>query len=94
MAYLITHFFEGGTAKQYETIVGVAHPAGGLPPGQIYHAAGPTEGGWQVVSVWDSKDAADTFVAETLVPAFRTTSGGFSGPPQERAGEIANLLTA
>ena len=94
MAYLITHFFEGGTATQYETIVGVAHPAGGLPPGQIYHAAGPTEGGWQVVSVWDSEKAADTFVAETLVPAFKTTPGGFSGPPQERAGDVANLLTA
>jgi hypothetical protein len=92
IAYLITHFFEGGTATQYETIVAVVHPAGGLPPGQIYHADGPTEGGWQVVSVWDSKGAADKFVAETLVPALTRTSGGPPGPPQERAGEVANLL--
>jgi hypothetical protein len=94
MSYLVTHFFEGGTAPQYEAIVAVAHPAKGLPPGQTYHAAGPTDGGWLVVSVWDSKDALDTFVAETLQPAFQKTPGGFSGPPQERAAEIANLVKA
>jgi hypothetical protein len=94
MAYLITHFFEGGTAEQYEAIVGVAHPAGGLPPGQSFHVAGPTEGGWQVISVWDSKEVSDRFVAKTLIPAFTSTSAGFPAPPQERAGEIASLATA
>ena len=45
MAFLITHFYEGGTAEQYEAVIEVAHPAGGgLPAGQTYHAAGPTDG--------------------------------------------------
>jgi hypothetical protein len=38
VAYLITDFFAGGTG-------------GALPPGQTYHAAGPTEGGWLVAAV-------------------------------------------
>ena len=93
MAYLITHFFEGGTQEQYDRVVDVAHPAGGLPPGQTYHAAGPTEGGWLVVAVWDSKESFDAFVSGTLLPTLQTTEGGLAGPPQERAAEVHNLVT-
>jgi hypothetical protein len=94
MAYLITHFYEGGTKEQYEPVVAAAHPeGGGLPPGQTYHAAGPTEGGWLIAAVWDSKASCEKFVGETLLPALQKTSGGFAGPPQERNAEVANLLT-
>jgi len=94
MAYVITHFYEGGTKEQYDAVVAVAHPEGGLPAGQTYHAAGPTEGGWLIVAVWDSKASFDKFLGETLLPALQKTSGGFAGPPQERSAEVANLLTA
>ena len=69
MPYMMSHFFEGGTEAQYRAVVDVAHPGGSLPAGQTYHAAGPTEGGWLVVAVWHSKEASDTFVSETLMPA-------------------------
>ena len=94
MAYLISHFFEGGTKDQYDKVVAVAHPPNGLPAGQLYHAAGPTEGGWLVVAVWDSKESMDTFASKTLLPALQSTAGGLAGPPQERAAEVANLVTA
>jgi hypothetical protein len=94
MAYLITHFYEGGTKEQYEAVLAAAHPASGLPPGQTYHAAGPTEGGWLVVAVWDTKASFEKFVGVTLLPALKNTSGGFAGPPQERSAEVANLVTA
>src|SRR4029079_9569754 len=45
MAFLMTHFWPGATMEQYRASVAVVHPAGGLPEGQIHHAAGPTEGG-------------------------------------------------
>ncbi len=94
MAYMITHFFEGGTEDQYRAAIAAAHPAEGLPPGQTYHAAGPTDGGWLVVAVWTDKDACDAFVTGTLIPSLQTTQGGFTAPPQERTAEIANLETA
>ncbi len=94
MAYLITHFYEGGTKEQYESVLAAAHPAGGLPPGQTYHAAGPTEGGWLIAAVWDSKGSFESFLSETLLPALQKTSGGFAGPPQQRSAEVANLVTA
>jgi hypothetical protein len=94
MSYMITHFYEGGTKDQYEAVLGAAHPSGALPPGQVYHAAGPTEGGWLIVAVWDSKDDCDSFVSGTLMPALEKTTGGFAGPPQQRTAEVANLVKA
>lgn len=94
MAYLITHFYEGGTEDQYNAALAAVHPASGLPEGQTYHAAGPTEGGWLVVAVWESKEACDRFVRDTLMPGLANMENGFNGPPQERSAEVANLVTA
>ena len=94
MAFLITHFYEGGTADQYEAVVAAAHPDGGLPAGQTYHAAGPTDGGWLIAAIWDSEAAFDSFVQDTLMPALQNVQGGFAGPPQQRTCEVANPLTA
>jgi len=94
MAYVISHFFEGGTAEQYQAVLEVAHPAVGLPAGQQFHAAGPTDGGWLVVALWDTKESYDSFVGSTLMPALQTTKGAFAGPPEERAAEVANLVKA
>jgi hypothetical protein len=94
MAHVITHFFPGGTAEQYEAVVQTAHPAGALPPGQSFHVAGPTEGGWLVVAVWDSKATSDRFVHEVLVPTLASVPNGFAGPPVERSAEVASLVAS
>jgi len=68
-------------------------PPGGLPEGQIYHAAGPTEGGILIAAVWESKEHADRFLHEKLMPSM-PVEGGFAGQPEERTAEIINLATA
>ena len=83
MAYLMSHFWPGATEEQYRASVAVVHPEGGLPDGQIYHAAGPTEGGILIAAVWDSKESADRFVNEVLLPSM-PVEGGFTGQPEER----------
>ncbi len=93
MAYLITHFWPGGTEQQYRTTLAAAHPPSGLPAGQTYHAAGPTEGGILIAAVWDSKADCDKFVSEKLM-AGTPIEGGLVGPPQERTAEVMNLETA
>lgn len=93
MAYLMTHFWPGGTEEQYRASVAVVHPADGLPAGQTYHAAGPTDGGILIVAVWDSKESADRFMGEVLMPSM-PVDGGFAGRPEERVAEVVNLQTA
>ena len=84
IAYLTANFFEGGAAEKYRVVLGAAHPNGVLPAGQKYHFSGPTEDGWLVVSVWDSKESCDRFTSETLMPTLSKVSGGFTGAPQRR----------
>jgi hypothetical protein len=93
VAYLITHFWPGATEDQYNATVAVVHPSGGLPEGQVYHAAGPTDDGILITAVWDSKEQADRFVRDELM-ASMPIEGGFAGAPQERAAEVTNLVTA
>ncbi len=93
MAYLLTHFWPGGTAEQYRATAAAVHPPGGLPEGQLHHAAGPTEGGFLVAVVWDSKESCDSFISGTLM-AKMPIEGGFEGAPEARGSEIVNLVTA
>ena len=93
MTYGISHFFPGGTEAQYAaTMVAMNGEAGVIPEGQIFHAAGPAEGGWQVVAVHDTKESWDAFVESVFVP--RVTAGiqgGFTVPPTETTWEVTHL---
>ena len=90
MAYLLTHFWPGGTEDQYRATLATVHPPDGLPEGQLSHAAGPTDGGYLISVLWDSKESSDRFVSETLMPAM-PVEGGFEGRPEERGAEVSNL---
>jgi hypothetical protein len=91
MSYLLTHFWPGGTEDQYRATLAAVHPDGALPAGQTHHVAGPTEGGFLVVVLWDSKASADAFVSTTLIPAM-PVQGGLVGPPEERTAEVVNAV--
>jgi hypothetical protein len=93
MAYLLHHFWPGGTEDQYQAMIKVVHPSGGLPPGQTIHVAGPTDGGFLITAVWDSRESADRFVQETLLAAM-PIEGGFQGQPEERGAEVVRQQTA
>ena len=93
MAYGIVHFFPGGTKEQYEASLAAVHPdRKTLPKGQIYHAAGPSSGGWTIVAIHDSKESWERFRDGVLMPRLKQgVQGGFPTPPQEQAFEVENL---
>lgn len=93
MSYLITHFFEGGTQEQYDAIIANAHPDDGtLPPGQLHHFAGPTEGGFLVVALWETKEQNDAFQQE--LGSIIGSLDAPPAPPQERTAEVTNQVSA
>jgi hypothetical protein len=96
MAFGITHEFKGGTKEQYDTTVAAVHPDGGksLPAGQTYHAAGPTDDGFLVVAIWDSKATYEAFRDGTLGPTLGSLDGALPGPPVETTFEIHNEITS
>jgi hypothetical protein len=93
MAYAILHFFPGGTEEQYEASIAAVHPnRETLPKGQIFHAAGPSKGGWSIVAVHDSKESWERFRDDILMPQLKKgITGGFANPPQETTIEVHNL---
>ena len=93
MAYAVVHHFPGGTEDEYEASIAAVHPSGGtLPEGQIFHAAGPSDGGWTVMAVHDSQASWERFRDETLMPQMQAgIAGGFTSTPQETAFEVHNL---
>jgi len=95
-AYGIVHFFQGGTKEQYEASIAAVHPAGGgLPEGQIFHAAGASAGGWTIVAIHDSKESWEKFRDGILMPRMKEgIKGGFATPPQETAFEVYNMKSS
>ena len=96
MAYGVVHQFPGGTEEQYKASVGAVHRSdGSLPAGQVFHAAGPSDGGWTIVAIHDSRESWERFRDETLVPQMsKGIEGGFTAPPQESTFEVFTQATS
>jgi hypothetical protein len=94
MAYGIVHHFPGGTKEQYEASIAAVHPSdGSLPDGQVFHAAGASEGGWTIIAVHESQESWERFRDQVLMPRMTAgIEGGFTSPPEERAVALSTLL--
>ena len=68
----------GQTQEQYDAAVEQLNLAESLPEGWIFHAAGPIDGGWRVVDVWESQQAFDIFLGERLREAM--SNAGMPSP--------------
>jgi hypothetical protein len=65
MAVCLITEVPGATQEQYDAIVqAVGEPE--LGDGQTHHIAGPVDGGWCVVDVWESRAHFDRFMQERL----------------------------
>jgi hypothetical protein len=93
VAYGIVHHFPGGTKEQYDASIAAVHPSdGSLPSGQIFHAAGPSTGGWTILAVHDSQESWETFRDGVLIPQMQQgIDGGFTTPPQETTVDLSTL---
>jgi hypothetical protein len=96
MSYGVVHHFRGGTKDQYEASIAAVHPAdGSLPAGQLFHVAGPSDGGCTIVAVHDSQASWETFRDSILMPRMQQgIEGGFTEPPEESVFDIVNEVRA
>ena len=59
--------FPGGREQEYDAIRRrMADRGDALPEGLILHVSGPTEHGWRVLAVWESREAFDAFASGPL----------------------------
>jgi hypothetical protein len=91
MAIAIVIEIPGGTQAQYETVMQKLQLGGKPPAGGLYHVAGPMEGGWRVVDVWESKEAFEAFYNAKLKKALQETG---VPPFQPKVFPVLNTLKA
>lgn len=84
MAFLRLAFFPGGTAQHWAAL---RQAVGDIeaPAARRAFAAGPAEGGWQVVQLWDTREDLERFNRDVYLPAVATLGGtGFPQAPVVR----------
>jgi hypothetical protein len=94
MAIVVVAEIEGGSQELYERVNRSVMAGGELPEGSTVHIAGPIEGGWRVITVWDSEEQFNQFRQEKLIPALQEAGEGDRVEPQIQTQEVHTLLTA
>ena len=84
----------GGTQSIYEQVGARVMPEGQLPEGCVVHIAGPMEGGWRVITVWDTEEQYQQFTNEKLIPALQEVAGEEGEPPKIEANPVHTHITA
>jgi hypothetical protein len=60
------------SSEGFKTVMDHLGTSGPVPPtGASLLVAGPIDGAWRVISVWDSGDSLHRFFGERLAPAYR-----------------------
>ena len=78
MAVVQIHELPGMTREQYKQGMRELNLSG-PPPGSHLHASGPMEGGWRIVEVWASEEAANAFYGSALFQQMVRSTG--TAPP-------------
>jgi quinol monooxygenase YgiN len=89
MALAFLFELPGTTQEQYDQVIEKLQLGGRTYPGQLFHVAGPMEGGWRVVDVWESQEAADKFLQAKLGQAFQEVG---IAPTQPKVWPVHNIL--
>ena len=74
----------GATQAQYDAAIARMGLQENPPEGCLVHMAGPVDGGWRVVDVWESQEHFDRFRDERLAAALEAEGipqGQFSAFP-------------
>ena len=66
MLVLVVVEVPGGSSALDEALIDAWYLAGRPPPGNRLRLSGPMDGGWRVVSLWDSREQFQDFMRERL----------------------------
>jgi hypothetical protein len=94
MAIVVVNEMQGADQQMYDEVNPKVMPGGQLPEGCQAHIAGPMEGGWRVITVWDSEEQFNEFRNETLIPAIQESGYGDRVAPSIATQDVYRFLTA
>lgn len=68
MAVLISTRIKGQTTEGYDGVLSAVGESIQKAPGFLLHVAHPAEGEWMVYEIWETKEQADRWFAQNIVP--------------------------
>ncbi len=78
----------------WDTYLGIADVLGApAPEGLVIHVAGPTEEGFRMIGIWDSRETWDRFRDDRLRAIFEGLAAGSRVQPTYRELNIVHLLS-
>jgi hypothetical protein len=78
----------------YDEVSARVTPDGQLPEGCQLHIAGPSGGGWRVITVWDSDEQFGQFRNEKPIPVMQELGRGELVAPSIETNPVHRLITA
>jgi hypothetical protein len=75
MPVLVVAELPGGTSEQDDAVMEAMGLPNNPPSGSRFRLAGPMDGGWRVVALWESRGQFETFMQDRLRPALQGAGG-------------------
>jgi hypothetical protein len=94
MAVVVVNELHGADQQIYDEVNSRVMPGGELPDGCQAHIAGPMEGGWRVITVWESTEKFNTFREGSLLPAMQESGYGDRIEPSVGVQDVYRFITA
>ena len=90
----MSYAFVQDVPATWDTYRGIAEALSpDCPEGLVVHAAGPTDEGFRMIGIWDSREAWDRFRDERLSTILESLSCGTRIQPTYRELQIAHLIS-
>ena len=94
MAIVVVNEMAGGDQNMYDEVSPQTMPGGQLPDGCSLRLASPVDGGWRVITVWESQEQFEAFRDGTLIPAIQEAGYGDRVSPKLDVRPVYDLITA
>jgi hypothetical protein len=94
MAIVVVNEMKGGDQALYDEVTSAVMPGGQLPDGCKDHIASPMQGGWRVITVWESDEKFQQFRNEKLIPSIQAQGRGDAVAPSIETQPVHRHITA
>jgi hypothetical protein len=83
----------GVSQEQFDAAHDQINPDRSSPPGMLFHASGPIDGGWGVIAFWESRADFDAFLEGRIQPGIAASGVQMQGRPTSRSSRSTRSST-
>ena len=82
----------GVTKEQFDAAQDHINPDRSVPPGMLFHASGPIDGGWGVIDFWESRADFDAFLEGQIQPGMAAAGTRMQSAPEIKEFPVHEII--